>query len=332
MKKPNIIIHLLLAVFGSFLFIGCDQLKDDVLPESAELISLNQLEKSQYIMPGGEAMIDVTSKLRTHQNATLEIGERPKNGSLQFVDGGLLKYAASENFKKGTDFFTLTVMRNSQVLDQDTINIIIPSDSTQYPCWSGAIGDTFFVKKDSAEVPHVFDVMANDYFCDSTTSSLAIIQQPQYGSAEIVDHLFHFKSDFGDAKILVLEDYIIYELCQTLDGGEQHCTLAKANVDFQKKETCDMDAVDDVYILGDDPESSETTSLAKVDVLANDQTCNSLKELSITKNADNGEAYIEDNYLYYSYPNQDLYPDSLSYKICNLEGICNEATVRFGIQ
>ena len=99
-----------------------------------------------------------------------------------------------------------------------------------------------------------------------------------------------------------------------------------------KEDSCDFSAADDFHILGDDPVNSETTSLAKVDVLKNDQTCNSLKELSITKNADYGNAYVEDNYLYYSYPRQELYTDSLRYQICNTEGICSEATVRFGIE
>lgn len=332
MKKSNFVICLLLSVFGTALFTGCDQLQEDVLPDSADQISLSQFEKSLYIMPGGETIIDVTSKLRTFHNATLEIGEKPQNGSIKFVDGGLLQYAASDNFKDGTDFFTLKVMKNAQVLDQDTITVTIPSDSTQFPCWNGAISDPFFVGKDSAEVLLIFDVLANDYFCDSTTTALAIIQQPQFGSAEIVDNLLHFKADFGDDKKLVLGDHLIYKLCQTLEGGEKHCTLAKVNLTYHERESCYWGAADDFYTLGDDPANSEATFLAKVDVLANDQTCDSLKELSITKNADYGNAYIQDNYLYYSYPQQDLYTDSLRYQICNLEGICSEATVRFGIQ
>lgn len=97
-------------------------------------------------------------------------------------------------------------------------------------------------------------------------------------------------------------------------------------------ESCEFGAADDSFILGKDQDISETTSLAKVDVLKNDKTCNSLKELSITKNADYGNAYVEDNYLYYSYPRQKLYTDSLRYQICNSKGICSEATLRFEIQ
>jgi hypothetical protein len=330
MKKSNFIICLLLSVFGTVLFTGCDQLQEDVFPESADQVSLSQFEKSLYIMPGGETIIDVTSKLRTFQNATLEIGEKPKNGSLQFVDGGLLQYAASDNFNKGTDFFTLKVMRNAQVLDQDTITIIIPSDTTEYPCWNGAMADRFFIDRDSLRGIYKMDVVSNDYLCDSTSFSLAVIQQPQHGSAKTANNLINYKPKLRDS--LMVGDSFLYELCQMVEGNI-HCTLAKVEIHFRDNpDSCLWKAVDDFYTLGNDSVNSETTFLAKVDVLANDQTCDSLKELSITKNADYGNAYIEDNYLYYSYPQQDIYTDSLRYQICNFEGICSEATLRFGVQ
>lgn len=332
MKKNIQLWQVMLFTFCGSLFLSCDNLEDDVIPESTDLISLNTYEKNMYIKPGGELMINVAAKLQSRSNAIVQIGESPKNGSLQFVNGELLKYAASENFTTGSDFFTIKVMRDSQVLDQDTISIIIPTDTTDYPCWNGAMADRFFVDRDSLQGPYKMDVLSNDYLCDSTTFSLAVVQQPQHGSAKTAKNTIHYKPKFSDNKILITKDTFLYELCQMVEGNK-HCTLAKVEINFfNKPDSCLLNAVDDYKLIIADSADSDTTYLAVIDILANDQICGYSTELSISHPAKNGGAYIQNNNLYYSYPKDFTGNDTLKYQICDSTAFCSEAIVSLDIE
>ena len=328
MRKISVLQFALLA----FLFItACDQLLEDVVPTQEETLPLTDSEKSLYIQPGGEAIIDLAGKLKISSNARVEVGANPLKGKLEFLEGGLLRYAASPDFKSGKDQFVLNILQGSVLLDQDTIQIEIPKDTLGIPCWYGAVSDVFFLWKDSLAIKGAdLMVMKNDYVCDSATAKIEIFTKPKYGTVQVLGHNVRYTPGPGFNG----SDYFVYKLLVE-PSDSRSLTLGSVTISAldrgNKPDTSNCSkmivANDDYLIVSADSVSSDSTYTAILDVLANDSICSNLWILGVDFYPFEARHEVRNNVLYYTYPKNFSGLDSLGYTICNYDSICDRAFV-----
>lgn len=324
MRKAPI---LLMLLTGILLAAACDTLEQDTAPDAPESLQLSPSDKNIFISPGGEAIIDLRNSLKVRSNALLEIGSQPGKGSLEFLENGLLKYAANKSFTSGNDSFVLNILKGTTLLDRDTIRIKIPSDTTHYPCSTGAVGDHVYIHPDSLAGGSVFfNIRKNDFMCDSSAYKLKLHTPPSYGKAEINgDYLqYTLGPDFPGY------DKLIYQLCETSSEKILNCSLAEVSFQASGIVKCETqpDAKNDYHVIFSDSVRTDSTHYRKViNVLNNDFRCQELTRQYISKTPDVGAAYLDDSLLYYTYPKDFIGTDSLKYTICQSGSVCDEASV-----
>lgn len=333
MKKSS---FLNLTLFGLLSLAACDQLQEDIVPESEDVLQFSSTQKNLFINPGGEVIMNLESNFKLSSSAQLQVGKQPERGGLEFLEGGLLRYAANKDFTSGRDYFVLEMLKETAVMDSDTIHIVIPSDITQYPCSSGAQADEYFIPYDSTyRIRREIDILANDYHCDSLAIGLSFFTTPKHGTAEIVDNYLYYTP--GDS--FTSYDEFMYQLCEVTEGDSLHCTLASVNISIIKGpyQECDDKLVaenDDFPIILSDSEKSGSDSITRTfDVFLNDTICGPLKDYYISIPPDLGSATMENDLLYYTFPRDYVVGlDSLSYTICQTGALCDEAKVYIEIK
>ena len=328
MKKISVLHFTLLAFL---LITACDQLLEDMIPAQEETLPLTDSEKSLYIQPGGEVIIDLAGKLKISSNARVEVGANPLKGKLEFLEGGLLRYAASPDFKSGTDLFVLKILQDSVLQDQDTIQIEIQKDTLAIPCWYGAVSDVFFLWKDSLDIKGAnLMVMKNDYVCDSAAAKIEIFTKPKHGTAQVLGHYIHYTPGPGFNG----SDYFVYKLLVD-PSDSRSITLGSVTISavdqVSKPDTTNCSkmivANDDYLVVSADSVSSDSTYTAILDVLANDSICSDLMVLGVDFYPFEARHEVRNNVLYYTYPKNFSGLDSLGYTICNYDSICDRAFV-----
>lgn len=317
----------LFMLLGGLFLAACDTLDQDTAPVAPESLQLAPDDKNIFISPGGEAIMDLRNSLKLRNDATLEVGAQPQKGSLEFLDNGLLKYAANKSFTLGNDSFVLNILKGTTLLDRDTIRIKIPADTTQYPCSTGAAGDHVYIHPDSLAGGSVqFDLRKNDFICDSSSYRLMLHTKPSYGEAEITGNYLHYTPgpDFPGY------DKFIYQLCESSSEKILKCSLAEVSIQAGGIVKCSTppDAKNDYQVIWSDSVKTDTTHYRKViNVLKNDFICRELTEQYISKSPDVGAAYFKDSLIYYTYPKDFIGTDSLKYTICQSDSVCDEASV-----
>lgn len=326
MKKSS---FLSLILFGFLWVAACDQLEEDVTPEPVESLQLSSASKSVYISPGGQAIINLAGNLKLSSSAQLIIGKNPTRGGIEFLEGGLLRYAANQDFKSGSDSFILKVLKDTAVLDQDTIRIEIPADSANYPCWSGAQADNYFIPHDSIQgITREINILANDYRCDSSAFNLSVFTKPKYGTAELVNNYLHYTPGHSFTSY----DELVYQLCEVKEGDRLHCTFASVSIGLLKGYNWECEerpvAENDFPIIWANDFSSDSAYLTQaLEVFANDTICEALKHYYVSVPPKRGSAEFENHKLYYSFPKDFVGVDSLKYTICQTDSLCDEGTV-----
>lgn len=333
----------LFMLLGGLFFAACDTLDQDTAPVAPESLQLAPEDKSIFISPGGEAIIDLRNSLKLRSNATLEVGAQPQKGSLEFLESGLLKYAAGKDFTSGNDSFIIKILKESTVLGQDTIWVVVPASSAEYPCYTGAVGDKISIHPDSLAGGSAFyNIRKNDLMCDSSAYKLSLYLNPSYGKAEIIGNYLQYipGPDFRGY------DKLMYQLCETYSSENYiRCTYAEVSIQAGRKTDCTVpaDAADDYQLIWSDSARTDSTHYRKlINVVNNDFYCPGLGKLNISKAPGVGEAYFKDpdlanpNYrdsiLYYFYPKDFKGTDTLRYTLCQ-DGLgCDEATVYLEIK
>jgi hypothetical protein len=161
---------------------------------------------------------------------------------------------------------------------------------------------------------YFFDVFANDLLCDSLADySINVATSPTHGHVALSGRVFSYTfDDPGTAS----SDYFIYAVNK---GSVQHTALVKLS--FMNGSTpCVFQAVPDSVDI-----SAISTSLIYINVLNNDQVCDSLKTLTITRQPKYGMAFIDSNNKRIGYNRINMRSDSLQYEICNGK-YCSRAT------
>jgi hypothetical protein len=316
----------LLTLFGAvmplMLLYSCDTLESDVKPDQPKV----ELEGAKvYSMANGSAVIDLYAMVKTQGTVRLDIMSQPKNGSLTELRKGLMQYSPSQNFKRGSDSFKFSVYSdNNTLLKQDSVLIVVDSDSTNLPC--GIYPENDNVQAETGEM--IIDVLQNDFLCGELTQFLVEIYRPEahyppYNGSAVVVSGNKVKYTPGNSfpgydKFM----YRVYNINDTSVAGYGFVYIDHAPIN-----PCTWDLLNDTYNFTIDSLQSDTLHL---DILSNDVFCDSLVHhnysINITSGAQYGTAYFDGLLNYLPNASSQTFTDSIAYQICYDE-LCKTAKV-----
>ncbi|MBV6645934.1 MAG: hypothetical protein KI790_10815 [Cyclobacteriaceae bacterium] len=231
MKRSFIYLFSIVAL--SLWMSSCDVLEDDTAPKGEETLDLN-LEKST--LPGVPVYFDLEQVFQFDDVVDFGISLEPAKGEVFFIGDAVLKYNPNQDFTEGSDMFSVSITDEQQnVLDIDTIQVIVLRDSSNVPCFNGALPE-FYVLDQNESIQ--FDPTVNDGLCpDQITSFELKAEDPEHGEVEKVsDTEFSYTPEDN----YVGHDFFFYELKLVDLEGEEHVSVAK--VEFEIKEEKDIEA------------------------------------------------------------------------------------------
>jgi hypothetical protein len=291
---------------------GCDTMDQDV---DGQALSIND-DPAYFLANNG--YIDLGSRIVSPGKIKVEITGSTRNGELTDLGKGLLQYQRFKGNSSAKDSFRFRVFSNdNKVIGEDTINIIIPTDTTQLPCAA------VYTRNDSVRNVTgavTVDVAANDYSC-SAPLTITVNVAPRYGTASIVGN----KIQYVPGPSFPGHDNLLYKAA-TADPAmiAGYAMLWLIGPDTVATPGCTLAATDDLFF-----KPKNDTSLMYLDVLANDIVCDSLSGFSIASQPQFGTAFVHGilkkiGYRNVSSPGKD---DTLRYRICGPGGCATAKTI-----
>lgn len=291
MKLKQVMISLIVAVAA-----GCDTVEQDADFQPG----VNT--QPAYMLPNGTGFIDLPARIKSPGITRVEITSTTTNGELLDLGKGLLQYTPLKGSKGDSFRFKVYSPNGSVSIDDNQIDIIISSDTTNLPC------AYVYTRNDSVHNvsgPVLVDVLANDYACnDSLTVSVNVAAE--HGNATVVGNKILYTpgvSFTGTDQLLYkatsADPSVIpgYGLLRLFRGGLDSCTTARVHNDLFFKPLND-------------------TTLSYLNVLANDTLCTD-SSILITRHPRSGVAFVDDNQKKIGYKDyQNLnFDDTLFYKV-----------------
>ena len=271
MRVRNFRFLALLVLLGLLsLFTGCNLIDKDVNPTEQRNNPIIVTNDEVVVLPGGRTLIDLfkNDKITTSANVTL-LKDYLKKGTAEFIKQGVVLYTAQDS--SGIDTLAYTICVPGQPCDTGAVKITITTDSTTGTC-AGAVSD--FAKLEPGQTVNL-NVLANDHFCDSTTTdssdyAVDIIRSPAQGTAVVNGPfvIYTAKQDFQGADWMIYgarragsNTYVGYGIINLLIGSNS-----------TNPDSCTIKAVADNYTLNADSMATGG-SYYYFDVLANDSLC-----------------------------------------------------------
>jgi hypothetical protein len=304
------------------LFFSCDVLEPD-----GDLIKPTvRIEGDHiFVLSNNSAFIDLNSKVKTNQRVRLGVTSPTKYGVLTDLGKGLIQYTPSVGKRKARDSFEFTIFsESSQILDIDTVWIMIEDDSTNLPC--GVFPADDYVYGATTDVPLTIPVLANDYICGVDSADLVVsihrpdnTYPPRFGGAEVSGHTIVYTSgtQFGNA------DKVIYKVHPKNDPENAWFGVVYIAGD----EPC-------AFFLHDDSFAFDVDSLVagvRIPALQNDSLC--LVEdyqINIAVPAMYGNATVNDQAIAYQLSDAQTVAafesDFFVYEVC-IDATCKTARV-----
>lgn len=324
--NSEILFRILFAFVVAIVFAACDTLKQD--PDVIDPVTeVNGTEI--FVNNNAASIIDLNAKVQSNVPVTFTVTALPTKGELASLGKGLLQYTPGNPKVKSRDAFEFTVFSsNNQVLQRDTVIIIVEPDSTQLPCGIFAADD--YVRGIVSDTTITINVLANDYICgfDSLDYEVSLYAGPVYGSAAIVNNRIRYTSGPSYTKF----DKLIYKIEPRQSTGQTGYAYVYITADSTPEPPvpCEFTPFDDTFSIKVDTLRGGS---ALLDVFQNDQLCDSLLRsyaVRITKAPVHGTAQIGKDGLTFT-PDQDLPVgssrlDSVRYELC-LNQRCRPAKV-----
>lgn len=228
-SKHILRLGVLIALLQSIIMMSCDTFEDDIQMEAEEMMALNV---DRQMLKGNSILFDLTESVNPDTDVSFQVSQNPKRGDLKFINEHILRYQDQGNSTADKDFFVISILEDSSVLDIDTIAIEYVTDTTDIPCMAGAMSDFVSTKVDE-EV--FFDVLDNDGYCsDSVASALVTVYaEPENGEVVRVSNrgagAFLYTPDSGFEG----SDEFIYKLQLTNLGGDTLESYAQVYIDVR---------------------------------------------------------------------------------------------------
>ncbi|MGC3943168.1 MAG: Ig-like domain-containing protein [Chryseolinea sp.] len=237
-------------------------------------------------------------------------GFLPHHGTAE-VSGTTVVYRPGASFTgKDTVIYKLTNTQNPASFAYGFV--YINRDSV---CGFRLADDIYRLDTLQRPATYVLDVFANDLLCDSLNDySISVVTAPWNGTVTRSGRGFTYKLN---AQRNTVTDEFTYAVSK---GGIQETARAVIHLEGAGG-PCFFQAMSDSLDV-----SMLSTNIVNIDVLKNDQLCDSLKTFSITRQPKYGTASIDNGTKRIRYERVVLKTDSLQYEICN-GNVCSRATV-----
>jgi hypothetical protein len=309
------------VIAGFFLLYACDQMGDDVAPRNPQV----KIERTEvFALSKTNAYIDLHSMIKASGEVTLSIDAQPTKGTLKELSLGFLAYKPNKNLVKGNDEFVVSVFnKRNELVDTDTIHIIIEDDTTQLPCGIYPQDDSVYHTTGIETV----DVLANDVWCGDSTNLGIEIYRPDTSFPPF------------DGTAVVQNNRIVYTPGSSFTGFDQMIYKVYSKTDPSKfgfaqlrilpVPVCLLSANQDTFsFLADTVGHGDSLRLP---VLYNDSLCSGQSYTkSIVKFPTRGLAAWNNNHIQYVVntflDSGFAFTDTLRYKLCN-GGECQSADV-----
>ncbi|MBL0745901.1 Ig-like domain-containing protein [Chryseolinea lacunae] len=328
--NSEILFRILFAITVAILFAACDTLKQD--PDVIDPVT--EVKGTEIVVNGNTAsIIDLNSKVQSNVPVTLTVTAQPTKGKLSSLGKGLLQYTPGNRKVKSRDAFEFTVFSsNNQILQRDTVIIIVEPDSTQLPCGIYAADDYVRGVEKGATVN--INVLANDHICgfDTLDYEVSVYSAPHRGTATVVNNRIRYTAGptYTDS------DTLIYKVQPRQSAGQVSYAYVYIKASFAPEEPvpCQFTPFADTFNIKLDTLKGDTVLLR---VFLNDQFCDSLRRaytVHVTKAPAHGTTRILSSGIVYV-PDQDLPVgssriDSLRYELC-LVNTCRQAKVTVNV-
>lgn len=303
------------------MLMSCDVLEDD--PDT--LSPGTDVKQEVHVYSKNTSVIDLNALIQTNQPVRLRITETTRKGELTNLGKGLLQYVPDSPTGKVRDSFVFAVFsENNNLLETDSVIIVVENDSTQLPCSVIPLTDFVYnLKRDSVAT---IDVLANDIFCNADSASLTLTIfnpadtfPPLHGEAEVVNNkiVYHPGSSFSGS------DQIMYKI-ETPTGAVAYGFVY---ITTQNTNTCHFLLVNDQYNINIDSLGGNGIILP---VFENDSICETfiaIDDLNIYMEPNFGTASISANGI--DFDPTDISPstfavDSIGYELC-FDTVCYRA-------
>jgi len=331
MKRFKALVFILSLLVAGITFYSCDTLENDIIPQEEDILQFSDLERTIYIQPAGEGVINLSDKINTANTVKVTIDQAPVLGSLKLMKEGIYKFTAKASFISGSDKVIFTVMDNSKEVDRDTVNIVVLEDTVNVPCYTGANPDEFIISKENfVGETFIYDILINDKVC-SNSFEVKQLKDALEGTSFIKDNKLHYTP--ANTSLTEKSDQVVYELCQTIDG-EVVCSSALVAIKH-KKMACNFSLSDD--FLKVTYQANDT--LFYLDVLGNDSICSqsSNPEYYVVDDNDLG-TYFENGKILLPlqaglvFPAVEDFHLLINYKVCVEGSGCQTATAKVYIK
>ncbi|MEM9719388.1 MAG: hypothetical protein AAGA10_09080 [Bacteroidota bacterium] len=159
-------------------FVGCEQVKEDVLPaESTEELSTQTL----FSIPGEPVVVDLLEGVSLSEPVDLQIMEAPQSGDLSLLGNTLASYETPSRIAPQSDRFTMNV-KTSSTSYQRTFQVEV-TDRVGYPLSEqGAVYDRGGILNPGETL--IADVLQNDA---EGAAGLEIEVGPSRGTAFVTE-------------------------------------------------------------------------------------------------------------------------------------------------
>jgi len=322
--KISTLASVILPIGVALLVAACDVFQDDAVPNKPVV------ENEIHVLKNNSTYIDFNKLANTQGEISVAISSGPQKGTLTNVAAGLLKYSPNSNFTQGQDVFKYSIFNaNNDLLESDSVIIIVEDDTTHLPCGLYAHDDYV----NTASSPVIIEALQNDIICGDT-SDLKIevyhpdnMYPPHQGTAYVVANRIWYEANTTGN----VSDTIIYRISKISDPSVYAYASVFVNI---SADTCELVLFDDDYFL-DKPIGADSLLLT---LLENDQLCDTVASFTLVESPHQGNATILYNselgyHVRYNYnlvhPDSAIY-DSLQYQVCDLQR-CKTARTRIVI-
>lgn len=236
-------------------------------------------------------------------------GALPRHGSAS-VDGATVYYTPGASFT-GTDtlIYRISAVQNPSLVAYGSV--YINRDSA---CAFTIADDDYRLDSLATTEAFYLDVFANDVLCDSLDRyEVSILSNPDNGTVNFTGKGFYYLPRTQPA---TRNDAFIYAVRQGTNQKQARVMLTFETPTVPCTIQANADTIDIAAL---------STSLVHIDVLKNDQLCDSIPSISITRQPKYGSAYVDSSTKRIAYNRVVMKSDSLQYEICNGPR-CSQAT------
>lgn len=251
---------LLLLLFP--VFYACEKVTEDIPSISADADSGGS-GKVFYTLQEQDLVIEPAQFISLLNAKSIKVSSKTVFGSTSFTDEGALLYTPLEGVIEADEQLKVDLLKNDgKTVSENILVKILPRDS-KIPCFQGAMSDRIRAEMNKKTV---YDVLANDQFCESRFLSIRLSTSPKNGTATLQNNLLTYTPNPGFKG----SDKLFYKIEIEKTGGQTVSRVAAVNIDvYESKPTCQTRLVSDNIVIK--PQNFKDSFL--INVLINDLIC-----------------------------------------------------------